>query len=78
MTSLTLPIPEQIKQKMKKFKHVNWAEVIRSAILDKMQILEEMNQMLSASTLTDEETMTYGRLLKKRQWLKTKKIFTAA
>lgn len=73
MTSLTLAIPAGLKREMKKFKYINWSEVARAAIIDKVRLLEKMDKLLSKSTLTTEDTIKYGRMIKKRQWSKTKK-----
>lgn len=74
MSSLTLSIPSQLRQKMKKFKYINWSEVARAAIIDKMKMLEKMDEILAESSLTEEDAVKYGRMIKKRQWSKTKKL----
>lgn len=72
MASLTLSVPTDLKQKMASFKYINWSEVARAAILDKIQVLERMNKLLSKSTLTQEDTIKYGRVINKRIWKKHK------
>lgn len=72
MASLTLSVPAELKQKMASFKYINWSEVARAAILDKVQILERMDKLLSKSTLTQEDTVTYGREVNKRIWKRHK------
>ena len=74
MASLTLAVPEKLKRKMKDFKYINWSEVARAAIVDKVRLLEKMDNLLSKSTLTEEDTIKYGQMIKKRQWSKTKKL----
>lgn len=74
MASLTLSVPEELRQKMAAFRYINWSEVARAAIINKMQLLEKMNKLLSKSTLTEEDTIRYGRMIKKRQWAKTKRL----
>ena len=74
MASLTLAIPTELKRKMAEFKYINWSEVARHSILSKLQLLERMNKLLSKSTLTEEDTIKYGRMIKKRQWARTKKL----
>ena len=76
MASLTLAISAEIKQKMYKFKYINWAEVAREAIIDKVRLLEKMNKLLAQSNLTEEDTIKYGRMIKKRQWSKTKRLLS--
>ena len=74
MTSLTLAMPGALKDKMKEFKYINWSEVARAAIIDKLNLLEKMGKLLSKSALTGEEAVKYGRAIKKRQWKKTKEL----
>jgi hypothetical protein len=74
MASLTLSIPTELKRKMAEFKYINWSEVARHSIISKLQLLERMNKLLSKSTLTEEDTIKYGRLIKKRQWARTKRL----
>jgi len=72
MASLTLSIPTDIKKKMAQFKYVNWSAIAREAIIDKMQMLEKMDRLLSKSTLTEKDTIKYGRKVNKAVWKKHK------
>lgn len=74
MASLTLSIPTELKRKLAEFKYINWSEVARSSIINKLQLLERMDKLLSKSTLTNEDTIRYGRIIKKKQWARTKKL----
>ena len=74
MTSLTLAITEELRRKMKEHKYINWSEVARAAIIDKMRLLEKMDKLLSKSGLAEKDTIKYGHMIKKRQWSKTKKL----
>ena len=74
MASLTLSIPNELKQEMEEFKYINWSEVARSAIIGKVKFLEKIDGLLSKSALTEEDTIKYGRVIKKCQWSKTKKL----
>ena len=72
MASLTLSIPTELKRKMAEFKYINWSEVARHSILNKLQMLEKMNRLFSKSSLTEEDTIKYGRLINKRIWKRHK------
>ena len=74
MSSLTLSSPGELRKKMKSFRYINWSEVARAAIIDKMKLLEKMDKLLVGSSLTEEDAVKYGRMVKKRQWAKTKKM----
>lgn len=70
MASLTLSVPEELRQKMASFKYINWSEVARSAIISKLQVLERMDKLLSKSTLNHKDTIKYGQMINKRIWKK--------
>jgi hypothetical protein len=76
MASLTLALSENLRRKIKEFKYINWSEVARAAIIDKLQLLEKMDRLLSKSALTKKESIRYGRMIKKRQWAGTKKLLS--
>ena len=65
MPNMTLAIPVDLKERMDKFKEMNWSEVARQAIREKMLLLERMNQMLSGSTLDDASIEAHAAKIKK-------------
>jgi len=67
MASLTLSIPNEIKKKMADFKYINWSEIARTAILEKIEVLEKMDRLLTQSRLSEKESIDYGRRLKKER-----------
>ena len=73
MASLTLSIPNEIKKKMADFKYINWSEIARTAILEKIEVLEKMDRLLTQSRLSEKETIDYGRRLKKKEWARTER-----
>lgn len=68
MSSMTLAIPADLRVKMKRFPEINWSEVARQAILQKTRQLEQLNRLLSKSTLTEQDTVEIGRQIKQRVW----------
>lgn len=65
MPNMTLAIPVDLKEKMDKFKEMNWSEVARQAIREKTLLLERMSQMLSGSTLDDASIKAHAAKVKK-------------
>ena len=65
MPNMTLAIPVDLKEKMDKFKEMNWSEVARQAIREKTLLLERMNRMLSGSTLDDASIAAHAAKIKK-------------
>lgn len=70
MANLTLAIPNELREKMRRFPEINWSEVARQAIVEKAKILEQMQRFLSRSQLTDKETVLIGRQIKRHVWRK--------
>lgn len=70
MTNLTLSIPDDLKAKMSQFPEINWSEVARQAILEKTRVLGQMQALFSKSQLTEHDTLTIGREIKRRMWKK--------
>ena len=68
MSSMTLAIPADLRAKMKLFPEINWSEVARQAILQKTRQMEQLNRLLSKSTLTEQDTIEIGRQIKQRVW----------
>jgi len=66
MANLTLSIPEEVKRKMEKFKEINWSEIARAAIKKRVILLEEMNELLKHSELTEEDTIKLGKTINKK------------
>lgn len=66
MPNMTLAIPSDLKEKMDRFKEINWSEVARQAIREKMLLLERMNQMLSRSELGAADIEEHSRRIKRK------------
>ena len=43
MTTITVRISPEIKKLMRKYKYINWSDVVREAILNKIREEEEKN-----------------------------------
>ena len=54
MPNITLSIPEDIYKKMKKYSEIKWSEVIRKAIVDYLEKLEESKTEISSEELLNE------------------------
>ena len=70
MPSLTLTIPQELKEKMQQFPEINWSEVARQAIIEKTKHLERMNQLLQNRTLDETEALELGSAIKKQVFQK--------
>ncbi len=60
MTNMTLAVPEDLMQIMKKHKEIKWSEVAREAMWDKAKKLELMDKLLAKSRLTEKDALEIG------------------
>ena len=65
MPNMTLAIPVDLKEKMDHFKEINWSEVARQAINQKVLFMEKMNKLFSKSKLNEADTEKYAGQIKK-------------
>ena len=46
MENITLSIPKETKEKIKKHKEINWSEIIRQALNQKINEIEKINKII--------------------------------
>ena len=73
MPTITLSVPKDLKKQMDESREINWSEVARQAIMEKTRVLGQMQQLLSRSTLTEQDALTIGREIKRRMWKKSQR-----
>jgi hypothetical protein len=64
MTNMTLAIPEDLHNIMKKHSEIKWSEVARQAIWTQARKLELMDNLLSKSEFTEKDALILGRKIK--------------
>ena len=57
--TFTIRIPRKLAERMKKFKEINWSEVVRKSIEEYLKKLEEARTVVDASELV-EELLSHG------------------
>ena len=65
MVNITLSVPEELKNKMERFRIINWSEVAREAFVEKMKQLEILESFSRESELTEEDALKLGRKVNK-------------
>ena len=65
MVSITLAVPADIKKEMDMHPEMNWSEVARQAIRDKLAILNKMDELLSKSRMTAKDALALGAKVNK-------------
>lgn len=65
MTTMTLAVPSELKQKMEQFKEINWSEVARQSFSRKITDLEMLQKMKSESTMTEDDALNFAKKVNK-------------
>jgi hypothetical protein len=65
MVNLTLAVPKEMKSEMDEFPEINWSEVARQAIAQKLRDMQFLRKMRSKSTLTENDAVSLGRKVNK-------------
>ncbi|MBI2584185.1 MAG: hypothetical protein HYW25_05940 [Candidatus Aenigmarchaeota archaeon] len=65
MVSITLSVPEELKEEMDRHPELNWSEVARQAIRERVILLKKMDRLLAESKLTEEDAIELGRKVNK-------------
>ncbi|MFW5846909.1 MAG: hypothetical protein ACOCUU_01995 [Nanoarchaeota archaeon] len=65
MTNITLAIPEDLHNLIKKHSEIKWSEIARQAMWTQAKKMELMDQILSKSELTEKDAKKIGEKIKK-------------
>ena len=55
MPTITVNVDDDLKRRMEKHPEINWSEVTRQAIQEKIESLEVMDKLTSGSELTESD-----------------------
>jgi hypothetical protein len=65
MPTITLSVPEDLKQQMDESKEINWSQVARTAIQEKVAQLKILKAISAKSKLTEKDALELGRKINK-------------
>jgi hypothetical protein len=65
MPTITLSVPEELKREMDASPEMNWSEVARTAIREKVSQLKILKTIVSKSKLTEKDALELGRKINK-------------
>ena len=65
MTNMTLAVPEDLHEIMRKHAEIKWSEIARQALWEHARKLELMDKLLAKSKLTEEDALDIGRKINK-------------
>ena len=66
MPSITVNVDDDLKERMNDHPEINWSEVTRQAIQEKVETLEVMAELTSESELTDSDVEDIARKINER------------
>jgi len=73
MSTITLSVPEDLKREMDEFKEMNWSEVARAAIRERVAQLAILKSITAKSKLTEKDALELGRKINKSMHERFKK-----
>jgi len=65
MVSVTLAVPKEMKVEMDRHPELNWSEIARQAIRQKIDLLKKMDILLAKSRLTEKDALELGKKVNK-------------
>ena len=66
MVNITLAVSTEMKSEMDQFPEMNWSEIARAAIKERLEMMEKFRKFTEKSTITEEEAVKLGRELKQK------------
>ncbi|QCC56706.1 hypothetical protein [Natronorubrum bangense] len=66
MPSITVNVDDDLKERMEKHPEINWSEVTRQAIQEKIEALEMMDELTSESELTERDVQEIADTINER------------
>jgi len=66
MPSITVNVDDDLKTRMEKHPEINWSEVTRQAIQEKIEMLEMMDELTSESELSERDVQEIADKINER------------
>ena len=73
MNMLSVPLPEELKQEMNKYREIKWVEIARQALWNEVQAMEKLDEIMAKSRLTEKDIEKHSQIVKQKVWKKHKK-----
>ena len=65
MTNITLSIPSELHEKMKRHSEIRWSEVVRKSISRRVEMLDVLDKIAQKSKLTKEDVEELSHKIKR-------------
>jgi len=66
--NITLALPEEMQNRMRKHSEIRWSEVVRKTISQKLEMLDAMDKIAKKSKLTSKDVEEISRKIKKESF----------
>lgn len=76
MPTLTLAVPADLKEEMESMPELNWSEIARKAISEKLAEYKLFKSIVAKSKLTEKDALELGRKANKSLHRKYKKLYS--
>jgi len=73
MANLTLSIPDDLYEEMKRHPEIRWSEVARQSLRTKLHDLRRLDELLGKSRLAQEDESAAATKVKDTVWRRQKK-----
>ena len=65
MVNITLSVSDELKREMEQFPEMNWSEIARAAIKQRVIMLRTVKEFTRESTFTEEDALRLGKEVNK-------------
>ena len=65
LVNMTLAVPEELHDIMKRHTEIKWSEVARQAMWDYVRKLELLDEIANRSSLSEQEALEIGEIIKR-------------
>ena len=73
MTNLTLSIPDELHERMKRHSEIRWSEIVRRTITQKIEVLDVLDNIASKSKLTKKDIDALSHKINKEVFVELNK-----
>ncbi len=70
VANLTLSVPDELYDEMKRHPEIRWSEVARQALAKKLEDLRRLEVLLEGSRLREDDVRRLGKQVKRAVWKK--------
>lgn len=75
MPTLTLAVPEELKKEMDKLPELNWSEIARKAISERVAEYKLFKSIVAKSKMTEKDAVELGREVNKSLHERYKRLY---